>query len=112
MMLNVSNKIVAKASRRRLKPLLFDIIDEDQTGFLSLHYILDNILVQTETIEWRKELAQDLILLKLDFKKAFDTVSLHFLFSILQELGFPVNFVNYVKLLFNGAEVTVCLNGA
>ena len=76
-----------------------------------MRYILDNVLVQTETIEWRKELQQDLILLKLDFKKAYDMVSLPFLFSVMQNLGFPLEYINLVKLLFTDALVIVCVNG-
>jgi hypothetical protein len=50
-LLNNSYKIVAKVLQRRLQPHLPDVIDEDQTAFLSLRYILDNVLVQTETID-------------------------------------------------------------
>ena len=72
-LLNVSYKILVKALQPRLQSFLPIIIDEDQIGFLPIRYILDNVLVQTEIIEWSKELEQDLILLKLDFKKAYDT---------------------------------------
>jgi hypothetical protein len=49
-LLNVSYKIVAKALQHRLQPSLPDLISEDQTAFLPLRYILDNVLVQSETI--------------------------------------------------------------
>ena len=80
MLLNVSYKILAKALQKRLQPLLPDLIDEDQTIFLPMRYILDNVLVQTETIEWCKLSHEELILLKLDFKKAYDTMNLEFFF--------------------------------
>ena len=63
-----------------------------------MRYILDNILVQTEIIEWGKKSQQDLILLKLDFKKAYDIISLPFLFSVMQNFGFPIEYISLVKL--------------
>jgi hypothetical protein len=51
-LLNVSYKIVAKALQQRLQPSLPDLINEDQTAFLPLCYILDNVLVQAEMIQW------------------------------------------------------------
>ena len=54
-LLNASYKILAKALQRRLQPFLPELIDEDQTAFLPMRYILDNVLVQTEAIQWCKE---------------------------------------------------------
>lgn len=51
-LLNIAYKILAKALQRRLQPLLLDVISTDQTAFLPLHYILDNMLVIHETIQW------------------------------------------------------------
>jgi hypothetical protein len=67
---NVSYKIVAKALQKRIQPFMSEIIHEDQTGFLSTRYILDNVLLQHEVIEWSMESRQDMLLLKLDFQKA------------------------------------------
>jgi hypothetical protein len=50
-------------------------------------------------------------LLKLDFRKAFDTVALDFLFAVMEILGVPLGFLSMVKLLFNDAQAAVCLNG-
>ena len=80
-LLKISYKIVAEALWRRLKFLLSDFMGKDQTSFLSMRYIFDNVLVQIETIEWSKESHQNLISLKLNFKKAFNIVSLPF-FSV------------------------------
>jgi hypothetical protein len=80
MLLNVSYKIVAKTLQKRIQPFMPEIIHEDQTGFLPMCYILDNVLLQHEVIEWSCESSQDILLFKLDFQKAYDTMSLSFLF--------------------------------
>lgn len=73
-LLNTSYKILAKILQLRLKPLLAEVIDLDQTAFLPTRFILDNILVTSETIDHAKRTKQTLIYLKLDFRKAFDRV--------------------------------------
>jgi hypothetical protein len=50
-LLNVSYKLYAKALKLRLKPILIEIISLDQSAFLSLRFILDNILLTHETME-------------------------------------------------------------
>jgi len=54
-LLNVSYKILAKVLQLRLQPLLKDIISTDQSAFLPGRFILDNILLQHETVDWAKE---------------------------------------------------------
>jgi len=110
-LLNVSYKILAKTLQLRLQGILQDVISPDQSAFLPLRYILDNVLLQYETVEWAKESQQDLIFLKLDFTKAFDTVSWDFLFSVMGKIGVPESFTHIVKMLLHDASASVLLNG-
>ncbi len=50
--------------------------------------ILDNVFMAQEALEWAEESDQDLVLLLLDFKKAFDRIEWAFLFTALAKLGF------------------------
>ena len=77
-----------------------------------MRYILDNISMQIETIEWCKLSHHELISLKLDFKKVYDIVNLEFLFLLMLKLGNPQAFVEVVKILFEGVEVSVPIDGA
>ena len=88
-----------------------EIIHEDQTGFLSTRYILDNVLLQHEVIEWFMESRQDMLLLKLDFQKASDTVNFLILFWAMNKLGIHEEYIKMTKILFQDANVLVCLNG-
>jgi hypothetical protein len=51
-------------------------------------------------------------MLKLGFAKAYDRVSWVFLFQIMEALGFDQTFISMVKLLFNRASASICVNGA
>ncbi len=50
--------------------------------------IIDNTFMAQETLEWAEENEQDLVLLLLNFEKAFDRIEWGFLFSALAKLGF------------------------
>ena len=51
-------------------------------------------------------------MLKLDFKKAYDTINLKFLFLSMFKLGIPQAFVDVAKILFVEAEVSLQVHGA
>jgi hypothetical protein len=110
-LLNTSYKILAKTLQLRLKPLLVEVIDSDQTTFFPTRFILDNVLVTNGTIEHARSSQQTLILLKLDFCKAFDRVEWRFLFECMSRFGIHPRFLDLVKLLFSGVAAGVSVNG-
>jgi hypothetical protein len=111
-LLNLSYKIFAKALQLRLQPILSEIISSEQSAFLPLRFILDNILLTQETIAWAGQSKQDVIFLKLDFSKAYDMVEWDFLFGAISGMGFPDEFIKMVQLLFTDAEACVKVNGS
>lgn len=72
-------KIVSKLLSNRLKEVIALLIDESQSAFVPDRQILDGVLVANEAISWSKKKKIPCALLKLDFKKAYDSVKLSFL---------------------------------
>lgn len=110
-LLNVAYKIFAKALQLRLQPVLAEVISQDQSAFLPMRFIMDNILLTYETLHYAKSSQQPLLFLKLDFSKAYDKVDWHFLFSALSQLGLPDTFIQMTRLLFTNAAARVSVNG-
>jgi hypothetical protein len=110
-LLNISYNLFAKALQMRLQPILMDVISPDQSAFLPLRFILDNIFMTHETIAHAKKTRQPLVFLKLDFSKAYDKVELDFLFRVMDRFGFPREFTHMTQMLFGGASVCVSVNG-
>jgi len=54
-LLNVSYKILTKTLQLRLQGLLQEVISPEQSAFLLLRYILDNVLLQYEMVQWAKD---------------------------------------------------------
>jgi hypothetical protein len=69
--------------------MLTNVISEDQPAFLPTRFILDNVFMQHELIQWVKDSKLQMILLKLDFRKAYDTVSWEFLFAAMDQMEMP-----------------------
>ena len=108
---NLGYKIYAKALQLRLQPVLMDVISPDQSAFLPLKLILDNLLITQETMAWAEYSNQPLIFLKLDFSKAYDMVEWQCMYKFLEKLGFSQVFIKMVSLLFHDASAYVKLNG-
>ncbi len=64
-----------------------------------------------EAPEWAKESDQDLVLLLLDFEKAFDRIKWGFLFMALTKPGFNDTWVRWVKSLYQEASSAIKVNG-
>ena len=58
------------------------------------------------------KLTREGLLLFLDFEKAFDRVDHKFMIKTLDEMGFPVEFTNWVQLLYKEATSQVRINNA
>lgn len=52
-----------------------------------------------------------LVLLKLDFDKAYDKVSWELLFLIFKKMGMSQEFIEMVKMLVQDVEAVICVNG-
>lgn len=111
-LLNVGYKLFAKALQLRLQLVLMELINFDQAAFLPMRYILDNILLTHEVIDWASHSDQPLVFLKQDFSKAYNMVDWDFLFNAMLVMGFPRQFVDMTRLLFTDAVASVKVNGA
>jgi hypothetical protein len=84
-----------------------EVISHDQSAFLPMRFILDNIFLTYETIHFAKQSKQPLLFLKLDFSKTYDKVDLRFLFRGMECMGFLHLFIQMSRLLFEKAVARV-----
>jgi hypothetical protein len=54
---------------------------------------------------------KEIIILKLDFKKAFDKVEHGLMLKILEHKGFPPKWINWMNLVFSSGTSSMILNG-
>lgn len=82
----------------QMQLVLMEAISQNQSTFLPFRFILNNILLIHETITWVKKSKQPLILLKLNFPKAYDKVDWRFLFNYMDKFEIPTEFVNMMQV--------------
>ena len=107
-LLNHIYKILSGALAERLKPLLPNIIHEDQKGFVAGRYIGECIRNTYDITEYAKNKNRAGLLLLIDFEKAFDSISHTFIIKSLHFFGFGHSFIKWINLLLN--DVTSCIN--
>ena len=57
---------------QRLQPLLTQFIWPNQTGFMKGKSNTDNVFLAIEAMDWAVETDQPMVMLLLDFEKAYD----------------------------------------
>ena len=87
---NVTYKVISKLLAERLSHVLNDIISPSQNAFLGGRLMADNINLMQELLRmYGRKRVSPRCTIKIDFRKAFDTVQWSFLRDLLHLLGFP-----------------------
>ncbi|KAE8675999.1 Myosin-15 [Hibiscus syriacus] len=105
-------KILSKCLSRRIRSCIRDIISPSQFAFIPGRQILDCSLIANEGIDyWRKKGLKGCVL-KVDFKKAYDTVDWPILFKVMEKMGFGSTWISWIRKCVSTASISVLVNGA
>lgn len=109
---NVIYKCISKIMATRLKTILADIVNPSQSAFVPGRQISDNILLTQELMHnYHLDRGPARCALKVDLRKAFDTISWDFIIRGLQAIGTPDCMVGWIKACISSATFSVSLNG-
>ncbi|GMJ15252.1 hypothetical protein HRI_005194400 [Hibiscus trionum] len=100
-------KIVAKVLSRRLKLVTGPLISENQCAFLKGRQIYDGILITNEILH-----SVELVILKLDFSKAYDCVRWDFLEMVLIKMGFGNKWRSWIRECTSTPRISMLVNGS
>lgn len=81
-------KILVKVLANRMKKVCGSVIGETHMAFVSNRQILDSFIITEEIIHQCKKDVGGGLMVKLDFKKAYDSLDHNFLDDMLDGLGF------------------------
>lgn len=110
--MNTLYKVIARLLTDRLQKLLSCVISPSQSAFLPGRLLAENVLLATEMVHgynWRNISPRGM--LKVDLRKAFDSVRWEFIIAALLALGVPTKFINWIHQCISTPTFTVSVNG-
>ena len=110
-LLNVDYKIISKVIANRLKYVMDKIISKEQYCGVPGRTIVHCNNTLRDLINYVNNNNLQVGLLNLDWSKAFDRVNMSFLFEIMVSMGFPEEFINWIKTLYKCSKSSLCVNG-
>ena len=105
-------KIFTALINRRVNNIIqnYNLIPEHQSGFYKGRSTASRIWVLISIINHQKLINENLHLLYLDIKKAYDSVEPDYLVETLSIMGFPIDFVNLIKNIYSNSIASIITN--
>lgn len=88
-LMNFSVKILSKVFADRLQPLMTKLVHQNQYGFIIGKSVQDCLAWAFKYIHQCKHSRREIVLLKLDFEKAFNTIEHEVILKVMSAMGFP-----------------------
>ena len=109
---NTIYKCITKIICSRLKKVLPSIIAPNQSGFVQGRQIIHNVSVVQDIIgSYGRKATPPCCLLKVDIRKAYDSVDWKFLHQLLEAMHFPPKFITWVMQCVTTPSYSLYSNG-
>jgi hypothetical protein len=105
-------KILAKVLANRLRLVIGSVISESQTAFVKDRQILDGVPIANEVVDEARRSKKELLLFKVDFEKAYDSVDWDYLDDVMGKMAFQVLWRKWIKECVCTATASVLVNGS
>lgn len=86
------------------------LIHKTQYGFIESRSIQDYLAWAFEYLHICHKSKREIVLLKLDFEKAFDKIEHHVILDILHHKGFREKWINWMSMIMNSQTSSILLN--
>ncbi|GFZ12259.1 hypothetical protein Acr_23g0006440 [Actinidia rufa] len=110
---NVSYKVISKILASRLSPILTQLIDPAQAAFIQSRSMVENIYLVQELLKrygWSR--ISPRCIMKIDLRKAYDTINWGFVKEVLMGMGFPRLFVGWIMQCISTTSYSISINGS
>ena len=105
-------KIVSKLLANRLKKVMAHIIDGRQSAFIEGRHLLHGVLIANEVVEEAKRKEKPCIVFKVNYEKAYDSVSWNFLIYMMRRMGFCYRWIRWIEGCLSSMSISVLANGS
>ncbi|XP_074305021.1 uncharacterized protein LOC141639953, partial [Silene latifolia] len=109
---NVVYKVISKLLCNRLSQVLPYLISPSQSAFIKGRSIMGNILISQDLVRlYNRRNVSPRCMLKVDLRKAYDTIEWTFVRQMMVSLKFPLKFVEWIMQCVTTTSFSVVLNG-
>ncbi|XP_074290907.1 uncharacterized protein LOC141617632 [Silene latifolia] len=110
---NTLYKCISKVLCNRLSVILPDIVSCNQGGFVMGRHIVENVLICQDLVRlYNRKAASPRCLIKIDLRKAYDTVEWVFLRQMLTALKFLLKFIDLIMTCVSTPSFSLNANGS
>jgi len=102
---------LAKLLANRLRTVIGSVISDTQSAFIKGRHILDGILVANEVVDKAKKCNKDLLLFKVDFEEAYDSVDWKYMEDVMEKMAFPTLWRKWMRECVTTASSSVLVIG-
>nr|GEX10654.1 RNA-directed DNA polymerase, eukaryota, reverse transcriptase zinc-binding domain protein [Tanacetum cinerariifolium] len=111
-LIGVQYKIIAKLLALRLAKVVGNLVSGEQSAFVKGRRILDGPLMVSEVMEWYKLKRKKLMIFKVDFEKAYDSLCWGYLDYVMERFGFGDKWRSWIRECLVSTGMSVLVNGS
>ncbi|PNX94562.1 ribonuclease H [Trifolium pratense] len=105
-------KIISKVLTKRMGEVMTNIIGQNQAAFVPGQIIHNHILLTYELIKgYNRKGGTPRCMMQLDIQKAYDTIDWKAIECVLNEVGFPKKFTNWIMIAVTSVSYRFNING-
>jgi hypothetical protein len=110
-LLNYSSKLITKILANRLQKVITSVIHANQYGFIKGRTIQYCLAWAVQSLHICHQSKKEILIVKLDFEKAFDKVEHQAILDMFTHKGFSDKWVHWIQLILSSGSSFVLLNG-
>jgi hypothetical protein len=103
---------VAKVLAGRLSTVMDKLISPNQSAFIKGRQLVDGVVAVNEIIDFAIKEKRSCLIFKVDFEKAYDSVSCSYLGYMLVRFGFGVKWRSWIRACVFRGNLSVLVNGS
>ncbi|GKB10235.1 putative RNA-directed DNA polymerase, eukaryota, reverse transcriptase zinc-binding domain protein [Tanacetum coccineum] len=103
-------KIIGKLLANRLSLVIGECVSSEQSAFIKVKNIIDDPLILNKVMEWYQKRKRRLMIFKVDFVKAYDSLRCEFLDLVMAVTGFGFKCRRWIKGCLLNSRAFILVN--